>query len=96
MIDFNDTTPPAEHNRESERDEIRADLLARLESVLTTMFPAGKKRRGKFLIGDILGIWAGDGRKARGSSKFPSDAHLSSPPVWLRQRRRASRDADGL
>jgi putative DNA primase/helicase len=27
MIDFNDTTPPAEHNRESERDEIRADLL---------------------------------------------------------------------
>ncbi len=45
---------------------------------------------------DILGIWAGDGRKARGSSKFPSDAHLSSPPVWLRQRRRASRDADGL
>ena len=55
MIDFNDTTQPAEHNRESERDEIRADLLARLESVLTTMFPAGKKRRGKFLIGDILG-----------------------------------------
>ncbi len=39
MIDFNDTTQPAEHNRESERDEIRADLLAPLESVLTTMFP---------------------------------------------------------
>ena len=55
MIDFNDTTQPAEHNRESERDEIRAELLARLESVLTTMFPAGKKRRGKFLIGDVLG-----------------------------------------
>src|SRR5574343_1078190 len=55
MIDFNDTTQSAEHNRESERDEIRADLLARLESVLTTMFPAGKKRRGKFLIGDIMG-----------------------------------------
>lgn len=55
MIDFNDTTQPAERNRESERDEIRAELLARLESVLTTMFPAGKKRRGKFLIGDILG-----------------------------------------
>jgi len=55
MIDFNDTTQPAERNRESERDEIRDELLARLESVLTTMFPAGKKRRGKFLIGDILG-----------------------------------------
>jgi hypothetical protein len=45
----------AEHDRESQRDEIRAELIARLESVLTTMFPAGKKRRGKFLIGDILG-----------------------------------------
>jgi putative DNA primase/helicase len=30
-------------------------LLARLESVLFTLFPAGKKRRGKFLIGDVLG-----------------------------------------
>ena len=55
MIDFNDTTQTAEHIRESERDEIRAELIARLESVLTTMFPAGKKRRGKFLIGDVLG-----------------------------------------
>ncbi|MDC7707230.1 phage/plasmid primase, P4 family [Vogesella indigofera] len=55
MIDFNDTTQTAERNRESERDEIRAELIARLESVLLTMFPAGKKRRGKFLIGDILG-----------------------------------------
>ena len=55
MIDFNDTTQTAEHSRESERDEIRAELIARLESVLTTMFPAGKKRRGKFLIGDVLG-----------------------------------------
>ncbi|WP_261524584.1 phage/plasmid primase, P4 family [Burkholderia multivorans] len=55
MIDFNDTTQTAEHSRESERDEIRDELIARLESVLTTMFPAGKKRRGKFLIGDVLG-----------------------------------------
>ena len=55
MIDFNDTTQTAKHDRESQRDEIRAELIARLDSVLTTMFPAGKKRRGKFLIGDILG-----------------------------------------
>ncbi|MBU9608231.1 phage/plasmid primase, P4 family [Burkholderia multivorans] len=59
MIDFNDTTQPGEHNRrivnDSERDEIRAELIARLESVLTTMFAAGKKRRGKFMIGDVLG-----------------------------------------
>ena len=55
MIDFNDTTPPLDNNREAEREELRAELLARLESVLATMFPAGKKRKGKFLIGDALG-----------------------------------------
>ncbi len=64
MLDFNDTSPSGESGRrsvnDSERDEIRTELIARLESVLTTMFPAGKKRRGKFLIGDILGS-PGDG-----------------------------------
>jgi putative DNA primase/helicase len=56
MLDFNDTTPPpAPVISDAERDAIRAELLARLESVLTTLFPAGKKRRGKFLIGDVLG-----------------------------------------
>lgn len=54
MIDFNDISLPTE-NRDAERDEIRSELIARLESVLTTMFPAGKKRQGKFLIGDVLG-----------------------------------------
>lgn len=56
MIDFNDLPqPPVPENREAERDEIRAELIARLESVLFTLFPAGRKRRGKFLIGDVLG-----------------------------------------
>ncbi len=55
MIDFNDTSHPADHNRDTERDQIRADLIARLESVLITLFPAGKKRGTKFLIGDTLG-----------------------------------------
>jgi putative DNA primase/helicase len=55
MIDFNDTTQTAEHSRESDRDELRVELLARLESVLATLFPAGKKRKGRFLIGDALG-----------------------------------------
>jgi len=58
-LDFNDIAPLPDHNRriisDAERQELRADLLARLESVLGTMFPAGKKRRGKFLIGDVLG-----------------------------------------
>jgi putative DNA primase/helicase len=58
MLDFNDTQKPVEPTRildDSEREELRAELLARLESVLITLFPAGKKRRGKFLIGDVLG-----------------------------------------
>ena len=55
MIDFNDATPPPDQSRDSERDELRAELLARLESVLTAMFPAGKTRRGRFLVGDVLG-----------------------------------------
>ena len=44
MLDFNDTSPPGETGRrnvnDSERDEIRTELIARMESVLTTMFPA--------------------------------------------------------
>jgi putative DNA primase/helicase len=55
MLDFNDTPAPAQTDREVQREELRAELLARLESVLFTLFPAGKVRRGKFLIGDILG-----------------------------------------
>ena len=58
MLDFNELpgSPDASpHGREAERDEIRTALLGRLESVLSTMFPAGKKRRGNFLVGDVMG-----------------------------------------
>lgn len=58
MLDFNDIpgSPDASpHGREAERDEIRTALLGRLESVLATMLPAGKKRRGNFLVGDVMG-----------------------------------------
>ena len=55
MIDFNDIPETTERNLDAEREEIRAALLANLESVLVTLFPAGKARRGKFHIGDILG-----------------------------------------
>jgi hypothetical protein len=48
MLDFNDTPNelPAQSRRRA-RDELRAELLARLESVLATLFPAGKKRKGQ-------------------------------------------------
>ena len=58
MLDFNDTSKPAETRRtfdDSEREALQAGLIAGLPSVLATLFPAGKKRRGKFLIGDVLG-----------------------------------------
>jgi len=58
MLDFNDTPKPVEPGRildDSEREALRAGLIAGLSSVLVTMFPAGKGRRGKFLIGDVLG-----------------------------------------
>nr|WP_308005843.1 hypothetical protein [Xanthomonas albilineans] len=53
MIDSN------KHRSNIERVEIRNSLIARLESVLVTVFPAGKKRGTKFFIGDTLGN-AGD------------------------------------
>lgn len=52
MLDFN--ASPASPS-DAERDEIRADLLARIDSVLATLFPAGKKRGRKFFVGDVLG-----------------------------------------
>ncbi len=55
MIDFNECLAPLEPNREARRDEIRGDLLSRLEFVLATLLPAGKTRGGRFLIGDVLG-----------------------------------------
>ena len=54
MIDFNEI-PLVIGQPDAQRDEVRAALLARLESVLDVLFPAGKKRRGNFVIGDILG-----------------------------------------
>ncbi|CAJ0728670.1 phage/plasmid primase, P4 family [Ralstonia mannitolilytica] len=59
MLDFNDapepTARPAPRDLDTEREAIRAELRARLDSVLAALFPAGKKRGGKFLVGDVLG-----------------------------------------
>ena len=54
-LDFNECTPSATRDLSAWREEIRGALLAQLESVLHTLFPAGKVRRGKFYIGDVLG-----------------------------------------
>ncbi len=55
MLDFNDTAPAPEIPASERREAVRAALLARLEAVLFTLFPAGRTRRGKFVIGDVLG-----------------------------------------
>ena len=54
MLDFNSVPPqafPVGGDLNAQRDAIRADLLARLESVLMTLLPAGKKRGQKYLVG---------------------------------------------
>lgn len=57
MLDFNESDSPGiqSADRDGQREEIRTVLLSRIESVLSTLFPAGKRKRGKFYIGDILG-----------------------------------------
>jgi putative DNA primase/helicase len=55
MLDFNEAPTPVTRNLDVEREAIRTELLARLDGLLATLFPAGKKRRDKFLIGDVLG-----------------------------------------
>lgn len=58
MLDFNDATGAAANalvTREQDREVLRTALLTNLEAVLCALFPAGKVRRGTFLIGDILG-----------------------------------------
>lgn len=55
MIDFNEPTSTLTSSEGIDRESLRLSLLAQLESVLQTLFPAGKHRRNKFLIGDVIG-----------------------------------------
>ncbi len=60
MLDFNDSPPQGREvarpaSSDGEREHIRSLLLERLDSVLAILFPAGKKRRNTFVIGDVHG-----------------------------------------
>ena len=55
MLDFNDAPAELPPDPGVTRESLRTDLVARMDSILATLFPAGKKRKGKFLIGDVLG-----------------------------------------
>jgi putative DNA primase/helicase len=53
FFDFNDA--PAATKPELDREQLRAKLLDRLESVLMHLFPAGQIKGDKFYVGDIHG-----------------------------------------
>jgi putative DNA primase/helicase len=55
MLDFNEASPTPDAPVTADREAVRAALLARLAPVLAALLPAGKKRRDKFLVGDVLG-----------------------------------------
>ncbi|MGV0986616.1 MAG: phage/plasmid primase, P4 family [Limnohabitans sp.] len=57
MLDFNDVAPvpAAQESPDARRDRVRGELLDKIESVLTHLYPQGKRRRGHFLIGDLRG-----------------------------------------
>ena len=55
MLDFNANDENLEGPTPAALDEVRAQILGKLEGVLGGIFPAGKTRKGVFLIGDVLG-----------------------------------------
>ena len=55
MLDYNEQQEVATQDFGAEREGLRRDILARLESVLSVMFPAGKRRGNSFFVGDVLG-----------------------------------------
>ncbi|UJB19254.1 MULTISPECIES: phage/plasmid primase, P4 family [Lysobacter] len=57
MMDFNDAGPLEESRTPDRpaREEIRTQLLLRLDGVLKSLFPEGRVRRGRFTMGDVRG-----------------------------------------
>ena len=61
MLDFNDASPPFRKtipdpaDTTQEKDEIRAALVSRLSVLVLEIWPSGKQRQSKYLVGDIAG-----------------------------------------
>ncbi|RDE49474.1 MAG: hypothetical protein DVS81_16500 [Candidatus Accumulibacter meliphilus] len=55
MLDFNDAPTVGRADLAAQREDVRAELLARLPAVLMALFPAGKVRGRTFVVGDIDG-----------------------------------------
>lgn len=54
MLDFNDVAAPVP-SAGLDRDSVRQALLGRLQAVLELLLPAGKVRKGVYLVGDVMG-----------------------------------------
>lgn len=57
FFDFNDV--PDRIERRHDKDELRSRLLDQLETVLTYLFPRGKRQGSRFVVGNVQGD-AGD------------------------------------
>ena len=55
MLDFNEAQEQPGVDHPVSQDEVKTQILGRLEGVLNGLFPAGKIRKGVYLIGDVLG-----------------------------------------
>jgi putative DNA primase/helicase len=62
MLDFNDPaqeafrkTIPSKTDSSREKDDIRQALLERLSTLIAEIWPAGKRRNTKYLVGDVMG-----------------------------------------
>jgi len=55
VLDFNSVESSTDVDLARQRDEIRSSVLDRIESVLAELYPAGKRRKSMFLVGDVLG-----------------------------------------
>ena len=55
MLDFNNSSLGEERHEKLDRDELKGELVARLDTVLMSLYPAGETRRNRFYIGDVTG-----------------------------------------
>lgn len=73
---------PVGSDLNQQRDAIRADLLARLESVPMTLLPAGKKRGQKYPVGDARQSRRQPGGVARWETVGPGHDHATGGDIF--------------
>ena len=88
MLDFNDTQRPVEPRRildDSEREELRAGLIAGLSSVLATLFPVDDRSTATFMRLFYSQLRAGADRSTalqRTMLQMMQVATMNTPEHW--------------